>query len=144
MTRQLFRSERNKIIGGVAGGLGEYFDVDPVIIRVIFVISLFAWGLSFFVYIALWIFVPLNDVQDYPYNESIEDDPPSINEINSSGIKNQRNLIAGIVLILFGLMILLHKLFPSIKFHLVWPITLVGFGIFIIYRALINRSRRFR
>ena len=38
MHRQLFRSENNKVIGGVCGGLGDYFDVDPTLVRIIAVL----------------------------------------------------------------------------------------------------------
>lgn len=36
MTKRLYRSRDNKIIGGLIGGMGEYFDVDPTILRVLF------------------------------------------------------------------------------------------------------------
>lgn len=58
MTRRLYRSRTDKMIGGVAGGLAEYFDVDPVFIRIAFVLLLFLSGIGFIAYILLWILVP--------------------------------------------------------------------------------------
>ncbi|MDT3739628.1 MAG: PspC domain-containing protein [Candidatus Kapabacteria bacterium] len=58
MAKILFRSSTRKIFGGVAAGLGEYFDIDPVIIRVLFAVSAFAGGLSVFVYLGLWMYLP--------------------------------------------------------------------------------------
>jgi phage shock protein C len=56
-TRQLTRSESNKRIAGVCGGLGEYFGIDPVLIRVGFVVAgLMGWGLL--LYAVLWIVLP--------------------------------------------------------------------------------------
>jgi phage shock protein C len=54
---QLVRSERDKVIAGVCGGLAEHFDIDPVIVRVAFVVAaLFGPGLL--AYVVLWIAVP--------------------------------------------------------------------------------------
>lgn len=54
---KLYRSATDCKIAGVCGGLGEYFKIDPVILRVIFVILLFA-GVGLLTYIIMWIFVP--------------------------------------------------------------------------------------
>ncbi len=58
--RKLYRSEENKIIGGVFGGIGEYFDVDPVLIRlafaVILVFTAFIPGIVF--YLLALIIIP--------------------------------------------------------------------------------------
>jgi phage shock protein PspC (stress-responsive transcriptional regulator) len=56
--RRLFRSRDDRVIGGVAGGLGKYFDVDPVFFRVGFVATAFLGGLGVFLYLAALLFVP--------------------------------------------------------------------------------------
>lgn len=56
--RKLYRDMDNAIIGGVAAGLGNYFNVDPVLIRVIFIALIFAGGSAFPIYILLWIAMP--------------------------------------------------------------------------------------
>jgi len=61
--KRLYRSASDKMIGGVCGGLAEYFDIDPVITRLIFVLLLFNFGASLFVYILMWIIVPQRYVQ---------------------------------------------------------------------------------
>lgn len=58
MAKQLFRSETNCKIAGVCGGLGEFFDMDPVFLRAIFLISAFFGGLGILIYIVLWILMP--------------------------------------------------------------------------------------
>jgi phage shock protein C len=59
MAKRLYRSRNNRMIAGVCGGLAEYFDVDPVIIRIIGVILLIPGGLPGLIpYIILWIAVP--------------------------------------------------------------------------------------
>ncbi len=56
--KRIYRDPDNKYIGGVCGGLGEYFRVDPLIIRVIFVVFSLVYGVGFLVYLLLWIAVP--------------------------------------------------------------------------------------
>jgi phage shock protein PspC (stress-responsive transcriptional regulator) len=57
-SRRLHRSASHRIIGGVAGGLGERFDLDANIFRVIFVLFSIAWGFGVLIYLALWILMP--------------------------------------------------------------------------------------
>jgi phage shock protein PspC (stress-responsive transcriptional regulator)/predicted membrane protein len=59
--RKLTRSSSDKLIGGVAGGLGRYFNVDPILFRIAFVVLLFAGGVGILAYIALLAFVPADD-----------------------------------------------------------------------------------
>ncbi len=58
MAKQLFRSTANRRIWGVCGGLGEYFDIDPVLIRVVFVVLALAGGSGIALYIILTLAVP--------------------------------------------------------------------------------------
>jgi len=55
--RRLFRNENDKVLGGVCSGLANYFNIDVVIVRIIFVILLFS-GVGFLTYIIMWIAVP--------------------------------------------------------------------------------------
>ncbi len=57
-SKRLYRDPENSVIGGVCGGLGAYFSVDPVIFRLLFVIFFFAGGASILVYVILWIVLP--------------------------------------------------------------------------------------
>ena len=58
MNKQLQRSTQNKVIGGVCAGLGHYFGVDPVLVRVGFLIALFAFGFGPLLYLILWVVMP--------------------------------------------------------------------------------------
>lgn len=57
--RKLWRSRRNRKIAGVCGGLGDYFKIDPLWVRIIFVIFFLAGGAAFILYIILWLLIPL-------------------------------------------------------------------------------------
>jgi phage shock protein PspC (stress-responsive transcriptional regulator) len=58
MEKKLYRSRTDRKIWGVCGGLAKYFDIDPTIVRVVAVASLFAGSLGFWIYIIMAIVVP--------------------------------------------------------------------------------------
>ena len=58
MANKLYRSTSDKMLGGVAGGLAEYFDIDPTIVRVLFVVLTLVGGGGILAYIILLIVVP--------------------------------------------------------------------------------------
>ena len=58
MNRKLYKSNQNKMIAGVCGGFGEFFDVDPTLIRLLWVIFALAAGSGLLVYIASAIIIP--------------------------------------------------------------------------------------
>jgi len=60
--KRLYRSDTDKIIGGVAGGIAEYLDMDATIVRLLWVlVALFTFGVAFWIYVALWVFLPIGD-----------------------------------------------------------------------------------
>ena len=61
MARRLYRSQTEKMIGGVCGGLAEVLDVDPTIIRVVFVLLAFLGGHGILLYLILWLIMPRQD-----------------------------------------------------------------------------------
>ncbi|MEW6610428.1 MAG: PspC domain-containing protein [Patescibacteria group bacterium] len=62
--KKLYRSRTNKMIAGVCGGLAEYFNVDPTIVRLAFVLITFFQGFGILLYLVLWIIVPLEGSTD--------------------------------------------------------------------------------
>ncbi len=56
--KKLYRSEENRMIAGVCGGLGEYFDVDPTLVRLITILLIFGVGCGLLLYILAWIIIP--------------------------------------------------------------------------------------
>ena len=57
--KRLMRSSRDKKIGGVCAGLAEYFDLDPTLVRVLWLLAIFFAGTGFLVYLILWIVLPV-------------------------------------------------------------------------------------
>ena len=60
---RLYRSCKDKILGGVCGGIAEYLGIDPTIVRILWIIGTLAWGFGILLYIILWIIVPRNPYQ---------------------------------------------------------------------------------
>ena len=58
MAKKLYRSTDDKMIAGVCGGLGEYFDIDPVVFRILFVVLVIGAGSGLIPYALLWLIVP--------------------------------------------------------------------------------------
>ena len=56
--KRLKRSKTSRIIAGVCGGMGEYFNIDPVIMRLLWVILTLAGGAGILIYIIAWIIIP--------------------------------------------------------------------------------------
>ena len=59
MEKRLYRSKDERMIWGICGGLGKYFDVDPTIVRVVWVLTLFLGGFGILAYIILRFVIPL-------------------------------------------------------------------------------------
>ena len=63
MTERLYRSVREKMIGGVCGGLADYFSVDVTLVRLIVLVATFAGGIGFLAYLAAWVIIPVNPAE---------------------------------------------------------------------------------
>ncbi|HEY9005714.1 MAG TPA: PspC domain-containing protein [Ohtaekwangia sp.] len=64
--RHLMRDQQRKILGGVCAGLGNYFNVDPLWIRLLFAALAFAYGVTIVIYLVMWIVVPGSYTLDEP------------------------------------------------------------------------------
>lgn len=136
---RLYRSSTNKVLGGVAGGLAEYHQIDPVIVRLIFVLlTLFAGG-GVLIYIVLWIVLPQQEIKTIN-NENVNsmeqektNQPTQQNE-ECCGHKHHGKLWGGVILITLGLLFILDSFVPGANFGDLWPIILVVIGAMMIYK----------
>ena len=62
-SKRLYRSRRAVMICGVCGGIAEYFDIDPTIVRLIAVVLIFGWGSGLLAYLVGAIIIPKNPYQ---------------------------------------------------------------------------------
>lgn len=148
MEKRLYRSYTDKILGGVCGGLGEYFDIDPVIIRVLFIVAVIFGGGGILAYIILWIVIPQKPFTIPKFNQesSNETNPNTEQSTNDNSFRNfviekrrmNKNSLAGIILIFFGVLFLLDNFLPRFSFHELWPLILIGIGFALILKARNN------
>ena len=152
MNKRLYRSTKDKMIGGVSGGLAQYFSIDPTIVRVLFVLSLFLGGSGIIAYIILWIVVPeepyiynmpSSSSSSHPEGENVNTESPEAKETASKlaneyhevyeiGKRKKRQTFAGIVLVVLGMIILADNFFPRFDFVDIIPYILVLIGIWLL------------
>ena len=94
--KRLYRSSTSKMIAGVSGGLAEYFDIDPVIIRLIFVLLAVAGGGSGIpIYIILWIALPLRPITEYNFHTFNASTPAGTATPNEATVNPDETAAAG-------------------------------------------------
>lgn len=125
---RLLRSETDKMLGGVCGGLADYLNIDPVLVRLAFVVLVLASGLGLVVYLLLWAIMPAPS-QAQPAIRVMDEgvsDPAQLKSRFSPAAT------VGIVLILFGGFFLLSQMgWVNSAF---WPLVLIGAGLFYLIR----------
>lgn len=62
--KKLYLSSTDKKIGGVCGGLGEYFEKDSTLFRILFILVALAWGLGIIAYLLMWLVIPKKPKSD--------------------------------------------------------------------------------
>jgi phage shock protein C len=163
MEKRLYRSRNERMIWGVCGGLAQYFDIDPTIVRLIFVLTIFFGGLGIIAYIILAIVVPLEDSTTKEPRDTIRENVQEMKDTAESFGQDMRSTFAsrerrpetaepeyrrrprrnagffiGIVILVIGILALLSTIGP---FHFswwwnwafFWPIILIIIGLLIIF-----------
>ena len=138
MNRRLYRSNQHKIIGGVCGGLGEHFDVDPTWIRLGFVVLTILHGLGLLLYIIGWIVIPRRSAEEEAVVVEEQAEAPGAKPGKSG---TGYSLLPGFLLIILGLIFLLRESFWWFDFHYVWPVVLIVVGVALVYRSLEQKRK---
>ncbi len=139
---KLYRSVSNQMIGGVCGGLGAYVNIDPIFVRLLFVLLLFGTDFGFILYLLLWILIP-EEGKDYGFkDDSFSDRVKSMgNDVQKAVTQPhpQSGLILGAGLIIIGGILFLDRLNFSwlrwMDFDILWPLILIAGGIVLLIRA---------
>ncbi len=155
MANKLYRSTTDKMLGGVAGGLAEYFNIDATIVRVLFIVVTLLGGGGILAYIILWIVVPEKPYQipkmpdsgsgdenkdkNNLKSESNEQESPSGNfTMNSAALESEKpakSIRLAVILIALGGLILADNFFPRFDFVDYWPAILIAIGISLLLKA---------
>ena len=129
--KKLYRSRTSKMIFGLCGGLGQYFDVDPTLIRIFFVLLVAPGGFGIIAYIIMSLITPME-----PGGKNISP-KDEVKEFASKFGKHRGGFrfILGAILIAVGLSSLFGQIFPL--YHIgsfFWPVLVLLFGIYLLVK----------
>jgi len=149
---RLYRSSSNRMIGGVCGGLAEYFKIDPLIVRILFItFAIMFSGTGLPLYLLLWIFIP---EQEKPFADHDDSIRQNVEDIKSTvkGWRDQapgelerrwtdassgdRMFLGGAILVSVGLLLLLRNLNVLGFLNELWPLGVIAVGILILIQNL--------
>jgi len=120
MNERLYRSTTDKFVGGVCGGLAEFFGIDPSIVRVVFVLlTLASAGTGIIAYLIMLVVIPKR-----PEGEAA----PTV-----AGRAGWGSYWPGVILIALGAIMLFVRVFRWIHWHMVWPVILILVGLAIVF-----------
>ena len=134
---RLTRSNNDRVIAGVCGGLAAYLDIDSVLVRLAFVILLFASGIGIPIYVILWIVMPEQDSDISSDAEVIQKNLGEMGETVHSGVSRLgRPGTVGVLLVLLGAYFLLNQLgwLNWISGAMFWPLVIIGFGFYLLIK----------
>jgi phage shock protein C len=142
--KRLCKSRKNKVIAGVCGGIAEYFEVDPVLIRLIAVLFFFAGGAALIAYIVGMIIIPNQPSGGIDESEKSQA-PITASPGQTEGMSQAGSLIIGVIMIVFGIHFLMRNIpflhqfywrFWDMGWHFFWPSILILVGLLIILRGV--------
>jgi len=145
MAKRLYRNDSDKVLGGVCSGLGDFLGIDPVFIRIFFILWTVLGELSVLVYILLWIVIPLRSASGAEESFEINDVGARFNQMGREihDITRQPSseliIFTGVGLIAWGVYYLVRRAVPYLDIwsysQYLWPVLLIVAGGFVIYRA---------
>ena len=133
-TKSLYRLPKQGQIAGVCAGLGDYFNIDVVIIRLIFVLSTFiTGGTMILIYIIMAVILPVSE-----NNDTISQKVQKLGQdLRENGAVGRARNYFGIFLLVLGAWLLLEQFLPQwfdLKWSLIWPVLLIIVGFLVIIR----------
>lgn len=143
MNRRLYRSQTDSMLGGVAGGVAEYLDVDPSLVRVIWaILAVVTGGIFVVLYVVMWIVVPEGD---HPAGAAMQPPdagagspgapPPARPMRHHRAGSGNGTLIFGLILIGVGAWFLARQ-YLDINMDRLWPVGLVLLGVLLLVVSL--------
>ncbi len=154
MKKRLYRSRTDRMLWGVCGGLAEYFNIDPTIVRLIAVLSIFLNGLGILAYIILAIVVPLESSAATEPKEVVKENIEEMKETATQFGQEMRStfqrdearpreapqtsqhtyIALGIILVVIGGIFLLANFLSWMAWRYLWPLILIAIGLVVIFR----------
>ena len=142
MRERLYRSRTERMFLGVAGGLAEWFDVDPAFVRIAFVLLTVPGGVGVILYIAMAIIVPERPIGAPVVPGAGQNAGQPIPEGQAPGGGVQRKsdgrgaMVFGVILVIAGAWFLVKQYLPDLDLDYFWPALLVVVGVVLIVGSL--------
>ena len=143
-SRRLVRPENDRVFAGVAAGLGEYFNIDSTIVRLIFLLITIFGGSGVLVYFILWLVMPPASKSTLSYEQAIKEGAVEMKvkaesfaeEFKENSPKLSSRSWVGVVLLVLGIIFLLENfgLMPHFRWDRWWPIFLIIIGLAVIVK----------
>jgi len=92
---RLVRSESDRLIAGVCGGLGQHFGIDPSVVRIVFVLLAVFGGSGLLIYLVLWLILPRASGADLPPRDAVRDSLDEGRQILQDGADAARRAFGG-------------------------------------------------
>lgn len=133
---RLTRSETDKMIAGVCGGIAAYLDIDSVFIRLAFVLLALASGIGIAIYLIMWIVMPRESIAAASDAVVMQDNIKELKETVSSGAgRLSKPATIGLILIMLGGYFMLAELgLMGWLSGAIWPVLLIGGGIYWLWK----------
>ncbi|MEE9169791.1 MAG: PspC domain-containing protein [bacterium] len=138
--KRFYRSQKSRVIGGVCGGIAEYFEFDVAIVRILTVLLALFDGVGLIIYLVALFIVPLNPEQGEAARQKPSSDRSQVFWLIIGGIL----LIFGFGLLVNNFHVLPNRWFPmyywGFDWDIIWPLLLIALGIFYIFH--ISRRKK--
>lgn len=147
MENKIFRSIDDYMIAGVCSGLAKHFNIDPTIVRLIFVLLIFGGGSGVLIYLILWLVIPKEggEEKEIDRGEKVSEFAKEVKnkaesmakeiKLDTKTKKTGRISVLGVVLILIGTVTIWNQIFPRmIEWNFFWPGLLILVGILFLFR----------
>ena len=144
MANRLYRSKSDRVLGGVCAGLGSFLRIDPVFIRIFFIVWTVLGEFAVLIYFLLWVIVPSDSSTDADESFQINDLGARFHQMGQeiAEVTRQPNseliIFAGVGLIAWGVYYLVRRLIPldfGAYSQYLWPAMLIIAGLFVIIRT---------
>ena len=150
MNKRLSRSRSDRMLAGVCAGFANFLGIDPIWVRLFFILLALGDGLGVLIYVILWLVLPNSDSPDASiglrageFSQRVED---MGHDINQAAAHPDRNTVKfmGVSLLVLGLFYLLKVLnlawLQWFNRELLFPVLLIAAGIALLYRAFTKKD----
>ncbi|MDD3043769.1 MAG: PspC domain-containing protein, partial [Methanosarcinaceae archaeon] len=138
MKRRLTKSSTNKILTGVCGGIGEYFDIDPTLVRLAFVVLTFFNGIGIVIYIILAVIMPEGNGMEMARSMSAFKEGKERNGETGKEEKSERMRLLGAILLIIGIFLFLDRFHVFEMFWWIdkffWPAVFTAAGAWLLLK----------